>query len=98
MIEPRSHALIKIPIVRIPHRSEEGLPERCAECGGALNVTQPDAVDPDHLLATCDDCGAWYVMAWREYDDHGIMARVSEWAAYRAAIDQDGTGPRDGPK
>jgi hypothetical protein len=94
MTEPHIHVTVAIPIFRIPHRSEQGLPEHCAECGGTLDVTQPDAAEPDHLLGTCGDCGAWYVLAWQEWGEHGVMVRISQWEAYRAGLDEDRTAPR----
>ncbi|MFO0950050.1 MAG: hypothetical protein U0835_02650 [Isosphaeraceae bacterium] len=33
----------------------------CPLCGGGLEIHQPDCDLPRRLLATCDDCKAWFV-------------------------------------
>ena len=39
----------------------------CAHCHSPLDRHQPDEARPDHLLGTCCDCGAWYLI--------GVQAR-----------------------
>ncbi|MGO9464782.1 MAG: hypothetical protein ACLQVF_11605 [Isosphaeraceae bacterium] len=34
----------------------------CPGCENALTIHQPDPELPRRLLATCDECKAWYVM------------------------------------
>lgn len=33
----------------------------CPRCEYSLTLHQPDAELPDRLLATCDDCKAWFL-------------------------------------
>src|SRR5438067_1676467 len=52
--------------------SDQGLEApRCRACQSGLNVHQPDEDHPEHLLGTCDDCGAWYLI---EVDANGTEA------------------------
>jgi len=34
----------------------------CSRCHSVLERHQPDAGQPDRLIGTCDDCGAWYLL------------------------------------
>jgi hypothetical protein len=42
----------------------------CPRCEASLTVHQPDPMLADRLLATCDDCKAWYLT-----DEHGSELR-----------------------
>jgi hypothetical protein len=34
----------------------------CPDCGSFLALHSPDIEMPERMLATCDDCKAWYLM------------------------------------
>ena len=38
----------------------------CPRCEGTFSLHQPDTDLPDRLLATCDECKAWYVLTDKE--------------------------------
>ena len=78
-----------LTVVRIAPRSDGDIPAWCAAFGGSLELVQPDSADPDHLLGVCDGCGGWYLFAWRRCDEFGVMVRVPEWSAFRAAVAGD---------
>lgn len=45
------------PVAVTPEGIE--VPE-CRICGEPLTIHQPDEKWPEHLLATCGECGAWF--------------------------------------
>jgi hypothetical protein len=47
----------------------------CASCGGPLDLSQPDE-DPDLLLAVCEGCRTWSVLAG---DDTGQRREVARF-------------------
>ena len=49
------------PVLRGDRDLELNLLLSCPRCEGSLSFHQPDIEVPDRLLATCDDCKAWYV-------------------------------------
>jgi hypothetical protein len=53
-----------------PSRSNIFLARCCPRCEAGLTFHQPDDELPERLLATCDDCKAWY---WTE--DAGMTLR-----------------------
>jgi hypothetical protein len=44
---------------RRPLPTEGALPLRCESCGLTASACQPDADDPDRLIAVCGWCGGW---------------------------------------
>jgi hypothetical protein len=52
-----------LKLVRCPAGAEDLLGVQCPECLGHLVVHQPDERRPDRLLATCECCSTWYLVA-----------------------------------
>jgi hypothetical protein len=85
MSDSQASSSVTITVVRILTRVEADFTICCPDCNSELDLAQPAADDPDHLLATCEDCGAWYILAWLAGDEFGVMARLPDWAALHAA-------------
>lgn len=46
----------------------------CSQCDCELDLHQPNPATPERLLATCNDCGAWFLVDLQPDD---AMARVT---------------------
>ncbi len=46
----------------------------CSRCEGDLDLHQPNPATPERLLATCNDCGAWFLVDMLPDD---AMARMT---------------------
>lgn len=50
--------------VKIAHTGNFEVDElACPECDSDLVLHQPDGNRPERLLATCDECKAWFLIA-----------------------------------
>ncbi len=49
--------------VRCPSVAEDLLGVHCPDCHGHIIIHQPDERRPDRLLATCECCSAWFLIA-----------------------------------
>ena len=49
------------------HSSSDQLVICCPECECPLTLHQPDSDLPNRLLATCDDCKAWFLTDGRTH-------------------------------
>lgn len=60
---PARHTMgVTIDVVTVP-LPDDGLSSiPCPHCKAPLTIHQPEAHVPDHLLGTCEGCGAWYVV------------------------------------
>jgi hypothetical protein len=67
--------------------------EMCRECSHELDLHQPDSADPDRLLGTCPECGAWLLV---QLDSSGGPARVVELPG-PAALARAFSAPPKGP-
>lgn len=54
---------VTLEVRTVPFGPEGLSPSGCLQCNGPLTIHQPDADDPDRLMGSCDDCGAWYAFA-----------------------------------
>jgi hypothetical protein len=51
---------VTIVVVTVP---SEGLARMsCQSCQTVLDLCQPDSTVPDRFLATCPECGEWYLV------------------------------------
>jgi hypothetical protein len=68
---------------------------QCLECREALDVHQPDAGNPGRLLATCPECGDWYILD--DLDDDGsrcLMIRLPAPMDVERAL-EEAAGPAE---
>jgi hypothetical protein len=49
---------------------------QCLECREALDAHQPDESNPGRLLATCPECGDWYILDELDEGSRCLMIRL----------------------
>ncbi len=79
--------------------SDEGLENpQCRDCHAPLAVHQPDVDRPDHLLATCEGCGAWYLIEIGADETEAFMFDLPNVTLVHAAVAARGArSPRQQP-
>jgi len=68
----------------------------CVDCKSGLDVHQPDMAQPERLLGTCEQCGAWYLLACRADRRDMVVMRLPEEAEIAEAASRLGIGPAPG--
>ena len=67
--------------------SDQGIETpQCCDCKKELTVHQPDEERPDQLLATCDHCGAWYLIAVNNLTSEAYLFDLPNVALIREAM------------
>jgi hypothetical protein len=72
---PPSIRTVTIVVVTVPCEGLARMP--CQSCQTALDLCQPDSNLPDRFLATCPECGEWFVV---DTSDQVETARLTSLA------------------
>jgi hypothetical protein len=59
---------------------------RCRSCESKLAIHQPDENAPEHLLGTCVDCGAWYLIEIVLDGTEAFLLDLPNIALFRAEL------------
>ena len=70
---------LSLDVISLRSDPDSLLAVQCANCHDSLVVHQPDEAYPDRLLATCLECGAWFLI----YADKSVMVRLPDERALR---------------
>ncbi len=77
--ESPSLALLRVPIT--PDSTSD---LSCPDCGGPLDVMQPDVTQPERLLGVCLECKTWALIAVPPHGEEVLLALLphddSLWA------------------
>jgi hypothetical protein len=70
---------IALTAARVPAADGGGLGGiRCLSCPSLLDVHQPEPTTIDRFLATCEHCGAWYVVEAEAERPELVIVRLPE--------------------
>jgi hypothetical protein len=73
--------LLGLDLIRLTSGLADASGIECPGCDDLLVIHQPDEQSPDHLLGTCRECGAWFLI-----DEAGeLMLRLPAVGALRDA-------------
>lgn len=87
---PRLRSLdVTLEVRTIPFGPEGLCPSGCLQCQGPLTIHQPDADDPDRLMGSCDDCGAWYAFAIGSDGTQAVVVFLPVHALLERALELD---------
>ena len=84
---------LTLDLIRIEGEPESRSGLRCPGCTELLMLHQPDEQSPDHLLGTCPQCGAWFVL----HAVAGLLVRLPGKQDLRAAWAASGGASPGGP-
>lgn len=65
-------------VLLIPSKTRTAEPG-CTVCHQPLDLHQPDVEQPDRLLATCGNCGAWHLLQQPDHGKKSLLARLPDF-------------------
>jgi len=63
----------------------------CTACEVPGDFSQPDPIRTDRFLATCCDCGGWFIV---QHEEGAATAQVVSLNPIATELDRDATPPR----
>jgi hypothetical protein len=72
---PPSTRTVTIVIVTVHSEGLARMP--CLSCQSLLDLCQPDSNVPDRFLATCPNCGEWFLVDTSEQDQTARLISLS---------------------
>lgn len=82
--------IISIPMAfaHIAPNADDLVRARCLHCDSPLELHQPECDDPERLIGTCGECGAWSLLSWEPGHDRGVLLMLPDQRTlHRAAAD-----------
>jgi hypothetical protein len=49
---------------------------RCPACKSFLDIHQPDPIQPERILGTCSECGAWHLIEVLDATEQMIVLQL----------------------
>jgi hypothetical protein len=96
-MHPKRRLRISASLDVIPFADSADEPSRinCSDCGGPLDLHQPDANSPDLLVGICESCRRWYLILADRGADEILMVLLPDREWFRAITRGVDSGPTD---